>query len=309
MVTVANSLLTQSEIIEEYNILTMDDQQFERWIKLLDQRIGLRASALRKTFLLNALNTRLRKIGLANHDEYYNYLHSGIKGELEWTSLIDLLTIQETWFFRHASSLALVKEYVANKSNDQKTIHTWSVGCATGEEAYTMAIILDQALTTSKSDSDNYEYGPDYYSVTASDISQSSINYARLGQYTEKQLEKIDKTLVDRYFNLSTTSKKYQISDEIKKRVCFNKVNVLEINHNSIGMMDVIYCQNLLIYFDHDKRANILDNLAQHLLPGGLLILGAGEIFQWSNPDMSQVTSNDILAYRKTGLIKPGKNQ
>jgi len=282
----------------------MDDDQFSRWVNLLGSRIGIRTSAVRKKFLTNALDKRLQQINIQNYDNYYDYLQLGNKGKLEWAKLIDLLTVKETRFFRHSSSLHLLQDYAQEKLNNisnnsytssdkefSNTIQVWSVGCATGEEAYTIAMILDQSIKQSKIKSC-------YYSVFASDISRASLSSARKGLYLSSQLNDIDPNLKSEYF-LEQENGLYQIVDELKKRVCFTKTNVLNIEHTNIGQMDIIFCQNLLIYFEPATRVEILNRLVPHLAPNGLLILGAGEIHKWVNPELTLINSENILAYRK----------
>lgn len=305
MVTVANNLLTQSvKYKERNNIETMNEQQFAEWVRLLGLRIGFRESAIRKTFLVNAINKRLLVTGLADIDSYYKFLHSGEKGDFEWQQLVELLTIRETRFFRHQSSLDLVNKHaeeklvVCNNNNEPYTYQVWSLGCSSGEEAYTLAIILDQLLD--KNTADNSAC-----SIIASDISQTAINTGRMGIYQKSQLTETSSDLLKKYFT-ELPDERYQISSEIQSQVVFTNANVLEIEKNCIGLMDIVYCQNLLIYFEHEVRINILDKLAQYLLPGGLIVLGAGEIYNWNNPDMVRVKGEDILAYRRTGLNNPG---
>ena len=130
----------------------MNEQQFAEWVRLLGLRIGFRESAIRKTFLTNAINKRLAITNIADFDAYYEYIHSGQKGDVEWQELIELFTIKETRFFRHQSSLELVNKHAqekldfCNNENEPCNYQAWSLGCSSGEEAYTLAIILDQLL-------------------------------------------------------------------------------------------------------------------------------------------------------------------
>jgi len=303
MVTVASNLLMEPNLDSKYTASKMNDKQFERWVELLGSRIGVRASALRKTFLSNALGIRLQALELSNYDEYYYFLHTGIKGKIEWFELIDLLTIRETRFFRQAGSLKLLQNYVLEKlstniGNNLQSIKTWSVGCASGEEPYTIAIVLDQAIKSAGKNAC-------YFSVIASDISHSSLKFAAKGVYAERQLKNMDENLIRQYFTKSGHNH-YQISNELKTRVCFNKINVLDIKQNNAGLLDIIYCQNLLIYFEHEARINIINRLSENLAADGLLILGAGEIYQWDNPDMALINNDNNLAYRKSTSNNPG---
>ncbi len=308
--TVASGLSTHSQTIHEYNMMpAMDDEQFDRWGELVGSRIGMRTLALRKTFLTNALDKRLLEVNITDYEDYYAYLQTDNKGKLEWIKLIDLLTVKETRFFRHSSSLNLLQEYVREKlsalienpgtNTDANTakhskinsIQAWSIGCATGEEAYTLAMILDQSIKRSDIESC-------YFGVFASDISQGSLSTARKGLYLASQLKNMEKNLISEYF-ICRDNNQYQIIDELKKRVCFTKTNVLDIKHSNIGQMDIIFCQNLLIYFEHSTRVSVLNNLVPYLAPNGLLILGAGEIHHWVNSELTLINSENILAYRK----------
>jgi chemotaxis protein methyltransferase CheR/type IV pilus assembly protein PilK len=93
--------------------------------------------------------------------------------------------------------------------------------------------------------------------------------------------------------------RRYRVNDELKKRVCFMRLNVLEMEDIPVGKMDLIFCQNLLIYFERDKRLRILDRLASHLVPGGYLILGSGEIIGWHQPCVEKIPFENTLVYRR----------
>lgn len=282
----------------------MNQQQFEKWVELLGSRIGWRASAIRKTFLQNALNMRLAATGVADYKDYYAYLHNGLQGEMEWQEFIELLAIKETRFFRHTSSLELVRQHAGQKqqrcnaNNEAYSYQIWSLGCSTGEEAYTLAIVLDQLVKGDANDNN-------IISIVASDISRNAIDFARKGIYPAKQLSEASDEVLQNYFTRQA-GMQYQIKQKIRDMVVFTNTNIVDIEDNGIGLVDTIFCQNLLIYFEHEARLNILNNLARFLLPDGLIVLGAGEIYHWNNPDMALVSGEDILAYRKTGPTQPG---
>ena len=105
----------------------------------------------------------------------------------------------------------------------------------------------------------------------------------------------------EREERLSEREKSNTHSQEIRDKVVFTHTNIMDIEDNSIGLMDIIFCQNLLIYFEHEVRLKILDTMVRYLLPNGLIVLGAGEIYHWNNPQMELVSGDDILAYRMKG--------
>jgi type IV pilus assembly protein PilK len=268
--------------------------EFNKWVKLLCDRTGILESVLRRSFLLKALGLRMQELGLTNYQAYYDYLHCGVAGNIEWMELLDLITVHETRFFRHPSSINLVREFALKKCNqfekEPVEIKLWSVGCATGDEAYTLAIVIDQVAQESRKDV--------YFSVLASDISKKSLATGRKGIYHARKLGQLDDTVRQAYFT-RLTADKYEVSQRIKSRVCFAQLNALEPENYPIGQMDVIFCQNMLIYFSREKRINIVNKLVNFLEPDGILVLGAGEIHPWSHPQMRRVMGDDILAFRK----------
>ena len=236
----------------------------------------------------------MQELGLNNYQVYYDYLHCGVAGHIEWMELLDLITIHETRFFRHPSSIDLVRKFALTKCNGSAKglaeIKLWSVGCATGDEAYTLAIVIDQVAQDSKKDI--------CFSVLASDISNKSLTTGRKGIYRERQLDQLEDTVRQAYFT-RLTADRYEVSQRIKSRVCFAQLNALEPENYPIGQMDVIFCQNMLIYFNREQRINIVNKLVNYLEPDGILVLGAGEIHPWSHPQMRRIVGDDILAFRK----------
>jgi len=278
----------------------MDDRQFQQWNKLLELRTGSSLPYERKSFLVTNVGLRMKEIGCASYDEYIGMLE-GLQGVQEWNILVDRITVHETRFFRHPLSLDLVEEYVNNKPLDSRTgnvsVQAWSVACSTGEEAYSLAIVIDQAF---KKRGDN-----SYFGITATDISPASLTTGRKGIYTERRVKELDAELRESYF-IKTSKNSYQVEDYLRKRICFARMNVLDIDKEPVGKMDIIYCQNLLIYFDRSSRHEIVKNMARHLLPGGLLILGSGELLNLDCPELEKINNSRVLAYHR--VIEPNKD-
>ncbi len=271
----------------------MDDQQFRQWMGLLEDRTGTVLPPERKSFLVTNLGLRMREIGCRNYQEYYDML-SGVQGLKEWNVLVDRITVHETRFFRHPLSLELVHDYVTHKPLDQSAGHVsvqvWSVACSTGEEAYSLAMVIDQAFKRRGDAS--------YFGITATDISPASLITGRKGVYPERRLKDVEPGLREEYFNQAEKNH-YQVDDYLRKRICFARMNVMDIVNEPVGKMDIIYCQNLLIYFDRSTRTEIVTNMARHLLPGGLLILGSGEMLSMEHPELEQIQHPRVLAYRR----------
>ncbi len=120
--------------------LDMDDRQYSAWTRLLESRAGLFIAQERKSFMVSGIRSRMRKLGCQDYREYYNHLSSGHLHVREWSLLVDQLTVHETCFFRHESSMKLVEEVVIPAAFEhQQSVNAWSVGCASSEESYSLA--------------------------------------------------------------------------------------------------------------------------------------------------------------------------
>lgn len=273
----------------------MDDQQYAKWTTLLEDRLGVILPEKRRSFLITNVGMRMRELGYDDYEMYYQYVNAGHKGSVEWNQLVHHLTVHETRFLRNQSTLKLICEkYLPQTSNQcaskPLTINAWSVGCATGEEPYTMAMAIDEHLGS---------VGCSYYlGIMASDISRSALAVGRAGVYSSFRVKDISAAWLQKYF-VEHEDGKFEVVKELKQRVCFNQLNVLEIGNTPIGYMDIIVCQNLLIYYDRERRMNIMDTLVKYLAPGGILVLAVGEMLNWTHPNVKRFPFANTLAYRR----------
>lgn len=275
----------------------LDEQQFLRWAELLQERTGMRVPAERRSFLATGLGLRMREIGCQCLDAYFEYLTSGSGAVVEWSTLVDRLTVHETRFFRHPQSMELVRRQVLDKpvEADGATVRfeAWSAGCATGEEAYTLAMVIDQALAERRGPGVNA-----YFGVVATDISQPGLRTAREGVYHERRLKQVPTALREACFEPLGDGHE-RVHDAIRRRVCFACSNILDAGREPFGPLDLVYCQNLLIYFERQRRSEIVAAMVSHLRPGGLLVLGSGELVGWSDGRVEKVPSTHTCAYRR----------
>lgn len=262
-----------------------------RWSGLLAERLGIIVPKERKMFLQSKIWSRMREIGYTAYDKYWDYINSGIEGNLEWSQLVDRLTVHETSFFRHQPSFDLVHEDLLRKihlSDGPLKYKIWSVSCATGEEAYSLAMLA--AKTCENADVKTY------YGVTATDVSSPAVALAKQAIYSAEKMANIAEEYGD--FLISLNNEMFTISDKLKKRMAFGVFNLLDVNRPSNIKYDVIYCQNVLMYFERKVREQILDGLVSYLNRDGVLVLGQTEINAWSHPKMKRVNKNRTLAFR-----------
>jgi len=277
---------------------SMEDDHYLEWKLLLEQRTGMVLPDERRSFLTTSLGIRMREVGFREYRDYYKFVLKGREGTIEWATLVDRLTVHETRFFRHHSSVELIRDLLLPEwmSQDEppKTLNLWSVGCSTGEEPYTLAMVLDDFR-----DSDYADY---YFGITASDISTASLSTGRKGIFHSRKLREVNDITRRKHFT-RVDDTHYQVNEELRKRVCFSQLNVLEMDRIPFGKMHMIFCQNMLIYFDRERRVEILNNLIKHLEPGGVLILGAGEILGWKPPTLEKIEFNETLAFRRLAAV------
>jgi len=270
----------------------LSDVQFSKWQALLEDKTGMYISIDHRSLLESNLTIRMREIECQDVDSYYAIVNAKPDGIREWSILLDRIMVQETRFYRNPESLSLVSKYLEQRLSNTGTKNTalniWSVGCSSGEEPYTLAILCQEAITKS-----NRQIS---YGITATDISLPVLEKARKGIYNERRLLDLKPSLIDQYFETVDDST-YMVKNQVKKKVCFSMANMIEIEKNPLRNMDIIYCQNVLIYFRKDRKYIILNNLVERLAPGGLLVIGQGEATDWSHSDISRVPDNQTLAF------------
>jgi type IV pilus assembly protein PilK len=272
----------------------LDEEQFARWAGLLEQRLGIAVTPQRKVFLSSRLRTRMRELGITDFQRYYELVTSSQQGLVEWSRLLDRLTIHETRFNRHPASFRLIEEHylaplLQQQSSKVISVNAWSVGCASGEEAYSLAIVLDRVLAAHQTKG--------YYGVIGSDVSLESLAQARSGCYPKQRLSGLDDTTLRKYFEHDGEG--YRVVDKLRQRVAFSQLNVLSLEQAPFEKVDIVFCQNLLIYFSQQRRHDIVATLTHFLKPGGLLILGVGELIGWHPAGVEPLKFEDTLAYRK----------
>lgn len=271
---------------------TLTDAEFADWHTYIEDRLGHYISDQRRTYLKTCLITRMRAADCATYDEYYQLLQTGNAGLMEWRELIDSLTIQETRFFRDPAAYALARDHLKRRiRQSQQTITLWSVGCATGEEPYSLAMIMAEIVSRAARSAGSR------FSVIASDVSKQALTKAQQALYGTRDLELVDPRLATKYFQ--PHGQYFQPLAELRQRVSFVCMNLLDVQRSPLRAMDLIYCQNVLIYFRKWRRKEIVAELVKRLAPGGLLILGLGELADWSHPELQPVRGARTLAFIK----------
>jgi chemotaxis protein methyltransferase CheR len=253
-----------------------------------------------KFLLERRLSRRLEQHRLGSFQEYYHFLRYDRKREEELAVLIDNLTTNETYFFRESSQLRAFSEEVLPELRrthaGRKTLRIWSAGCSTGEEPYTIAILLLESG----------DWWRDWQvEILGSDINQRVLHAARRGVYKKSAHRATSPDMLAKYF----TDEKgdYRISDSVKELVSFSSVNLLDPFKTSlISNMDIIFCRNVIIYFDKEAKKKVIASFHNKLREGGYLFLGHSEsLINISNAFELRTLKNDLL-YQKPFRAKVG---
>ncbi|GMR07744.1 MAG: protein-glutamate O-methyltransferase CheR [Gammaproteobacteria bacterium] len=236
---------------------------FNRIEKILYERIGLNISSVGENVVDIALRSRMKAIQCESLSSYADILE---QSEDEVNELIETVVIPETWFFREITAYEVLKDYTdRHLLQSGGKLRILSLPCSTGEEPYSIAMtLIDGNIPCDK------------FHVDAVDISRDSLSIARNADYGHHSFRGVDNSLVKRHFHKHAGH--YQLNDNIRKSVSFVQDNILSGDfHTHRDQYDVIFCRNLLIYFDQETKRKAFLNLEKVLKPGGILFLGPAE--------------------------------
>ncbi|HCC68512.1 MAG TPA: chemotaxis protein CheR, partial [Nitrospiraceae bacterium] len=239
------------------------------------------------------LANRLRLQHMRDFREYYRYLMYDKRRDDELAAIIDILTVNETYFFREQNQLkAFIDEIIPEiyeRNKEKKRIRIWSAGCSTGEEPYTIAI-----LVLEKGIPDNWDID-----IVASDINQRVLQVARKGVYKKNSFRTTNNYFLLKYFE-EEQGGNFKISDAVKNVVNFSYLNILDpFKVKFVGQVDVIFCRNVFIYFDNAVRKRVVKNFYDRLVEGGYLLLGHAESLMNISTAFTLSSLKNDMVYQK----------
>ena len=250
--------------------LDLPDDVFRQIRDAIYERSGLWFSESSKYLIQKRLSPRAQELSFDSFQKYFYFLQYDPRAAAEFDHIFDLVTTNETYFFREPAQLQafideIVPEMLAEKQ--VKKIRIWSAGCSSGEEPYTIAMLL--------SESGHFEDAT--FEIFASDINQQVLTKARKGIYRDNAFRATSPELREKYF-VRESEGVWRISDKIKNRVSFGRLNLYDSSRVSLlGYLDVIFCRNVIIYFDDASKKTVVDNFYSRLNEGGFLLLGHSE--------------------------------
>lgn len=258
------------DAVPSWTQVKLDQSSFARLVRLVDESCGIKLSDMKRTMLETRLRRRLLLNELDSFADYLDFLSTpdGLKTELQ--GFVDSVVTNETSFFRempHFAHLAPAElARLADQACDRK-LKMWSAAASSGEEAYTLAMIANEASTGGA-------YFP--WSVLATDISVKMLKAARDAVYSLDDIASVPEPFRRKYFLKSRDAgaRTVRVSPDLRRHVRFGQINLMHDEYMLKLVMDVIFCRNVLIYFDPAMQTRVVRKLCRHVRPGGLLVLG-----------------------------------
>ncbi len=254
--------------------MNLSMQEFIKFRNFICQRTGILFDEKKIYFVEKRIKKRLQETDCTDMIDYFRFLRFSDPNGVEFQKLINLLTTNETYFFREFDQLSCFAEYCLDEVKKQKpdfglrTINIWCAACSSGEEAYTLAIILKEMLLAEE---------PDWKcKIIATDIDENILQKAERGVYDERSVKHVPQEYFDKY--LTSTTSGFRVKSGLRDLVQFENLNFM--NRPAMRKMrgfDFVFCRNVLIYFEDKARKEVVDHLFNALNPGGFIFLGHAE--------------------------------
>ncbi|HNY12393.1 MAG TPA: protein-glutamate O-methyltransferase CheR [Candidatus Wallbacteria bacterium] len=251
------------------NLKELNGPQFDKIIKLLYNICGIALDERKKILVSSRLQKRLRELELSNFDEYIDILDNDVTGA-ELSAMVDALTTNVTGFFRELAHFELLKKIVLSRGfEERQKLKIWSAGCSSGEEAYSIAITLCEVLG---------DFSLADVRILATDISTRMLSTAKAGVYERNDIKNVSLNFIKKYFRqcANPDPNHFSIKDFIRKIISFARLNLVG-DWAMKGQFDVIFCRNVMIYFDRRVQERLLERFWRILMPGGYLFIGHSE--------------------------------
>ncbi|MDP2157262.1 MAG: protein-glutamate O-methyltransferase CheR [Nitrospirota bacterium] len=282
-------------MFEQEEIIPLPEDVFRLIRDIIKDYCGLYFDDASRYLLEKRLSRRIKNHHLNDFRDYYRFIRYDKRAEEELTAIMDVLTVNETYFFREQNQLKAFSEEILDElktvNRDRKTLRVWSAGCSTGEEPYTIAMLINER---------GHFNGWDI-EIHGSDINQRVLQTARRGVYRRNSFRTTEPYFMSKYFIEEDGS--FKIGDAAKKHVNFSYLNLLDpFKSKFLGKMDVIFCRNVLIYFDNASRRRVIENFHDRLVDGGYLLLGHAEsLINISTAFTLRHLKNDMVYQKPNG--------
>jgi chemotaxis protein methyltransferase CheR len=279
--------------VAEFPALT--EEEFKRLCEFLYRRTGMVFTESKRYYVERRVNERMVVTDSGSFASYFARLRTDVKHEIE--QFINAFTVNETYFYREDHQLkCLTNDLLAERLDQKKggTIRIWCTPCSTGEEPYSVAIWLLENWPLV----DNHEI-----EIVGSDIDTQALQACAQGIFGKRSLMRLLPEVVERYFE-QMPNEQWRILEDLRNSIQFSRVNLIESRETQPhGQFDVIFCRNVLIYFDDASRRVAAENLFENLLPGGFICLGHTESMSRISPLFEVRRFDDAIVYQRPSQV------
>ena len=267
---------------------TLKAPVFDKIRRLAYDKCGLNLSDAKHPLVAARLGKKLRELKIPSYEAYYELVVGDRTGE-SLIALIDALSTNHTSFLREASHFAFLMKNVLPGLRKRTSIEVWSAPCSTGEEPYSIAVTLLEQLGMPPKPA---------LRIRATDISTRALGVAKQGAYSAERLAAMPMPLIKKYFR-QTGSGSFQICPEVRSMIEFDRGNLIE-PMRATRTFPIIFCRNVMIYFDKPTQERVVTNLSQFLEPGGYLLIGHSESLMGVRHSLEYIQP---AIYRKPGVL------
>lgn len=274
----------------EIGLRKIGDKEFKQLSEYIEQEVGIKLPPVKRSLLESRLQKRLKTLGIVDFKEYCNHVFNTTEGATEVIEMIDAITTNKTDFMREPAHFEyMVHEALPELVKNGNSINLWSSACSSGQEPYNMAMFMEEFIArTSRID----------YSITATDISKSSLQKAKTAVYSSRDIDVVSEAFKKKYFLKSKAAGKelVRIKPEIRSRVTFQGINLMKEQYGLRKKYDIVFCRNVLIYFNKENQAMVIQRIIDHMNNGAYLFLGHSESLAGMRNQLVSVGSS---VYRK----------
>jgi len=282
--------------------IMMTPQQFKTMAKIIYDRSGIHFPETKKYIIESRLSHRILEIEMENFDQYIAYLTMGPYQMEEFQEMFNRITINETSFFRNEPQLNVFESQILPELLEAraktKRLRIWSAACSTGEEPFTLAMLLHRTLGVRLTDW--------HIEILGTDISEKALKIAQDGKYTSYAIRTTPSLVKDRYFKVE--GRQFILDDTIRSMVNFEHHNLKDhMAAKRHGMWDVIFCRNVLIYFDDEMKKEVISMFANQLVNDGTLFIGHSERIKTLTGQFGQLQIPQGFCYQKNDHLALAK--
>ncbi|MEJ2032379.1 MAG: protein-glutamate O-methyltransferase [Deltaproteobacteria bacterium] len=284
------------QVLPESKSPLLTDPEFQKFSALIYDNCGIKLPPIKKTMLSARLHKRLRALGMSSFKEYLELVTSPEGQVHELIQMLDVVSTNKTEFFREPDHFTLLAEKILPEIEERlqrggvrRRLRVWSAGCSSGEESYTLGIVLA-------------EYGANHpgfdFFVLGTDICTEVLVIAERAIYPDERLAGIPNVLLRRYFMRGKGSQQnfHRIIPELRQKIAFRRLNFKDEDFGFDRLFDIIFCRNVIIYFDRATQSAFFEKIHRHLAPGGYLLIGHSESLEGIHDRMKRVAPT---VYRK----------